>query len=127
LTGGVFANDPISIALPVVIGQLKIPIESIRVISIGSGVLKNQFLSQLHQNWGMVQWIPKFLNLHYDGMQKLTEMNALHLLGKDQYLRVNPTLEKQILLHDLKQINKIKEIALSYSVDSSLEWIRQNW
>ena len=45
----------------------------------------------------------------------------------ENYIRINPSIEKNISLDDIKFIKELVKIGESYSIEKELEWIGQNW
>lgn len=45
----------------------------------------------------------------------------------ENYIRINPSVEKNISLDDIKFIKELVKIGEYYSIEKELEWIGQNW
>ncbi|MBK7977447.1 MAG: patatin-like phospholipase family protein [Deltaproteobacteria bacterium] len=88
--GGIWANNPSLLALTEAVRRLQVPLDQVRILSIGTGVsLKYYSLSQVKwgfaRGWGISKFIDMLLNL-----QSLTANNVTRLLLPDgNYLRIN--------------------------------------
>jgi len=124
--GGMFAQDPASLALSLVMsptrGLAKAP-EEIVLLSIGTGIVKRYYEDAHNHDWGYVQWVPKMLNLFWDAMVLKSAAMCRELLGP-RYHRCNPDLETDIPLDDPLQLPTLVACAQDMDLAPTLEWIR---
>ncbi len=111
IDGGVFANNPTSLAIMEAIiaskkkaRELKKPdkklaIDEILVVSIGTGSLTRQFEFEQVKNWGQAQWIQPIISMVLDGQSEAVGSQLDQLLpdadgDPKQYYRFQPRLTK---------------------------------
>eukprot|EP01114_Cavostelium_apophysatum_P015552 TRINITY_DN4255_c0_g1_i1.p1 TRINITY_DN4255_c0_g1~~TRINITY_DN4255_c0_g1_i1.p1 ORF type:complete len:573 (-),score=155.33 TRINITY_DN4255_c0_g1_i1:93-1811(-) len=134
IDSGVFANNPLSIALPFVIGtgrdSLGIPAENVRVFSIGTGITQYKVREHVNEesDWGLLQWGPKMLGLLFDGQYKLAEQTCSLLLPKDHYFRLDPAfIDKHTGLDDVDSMDKIKLEVEKMPLDQPTRWLEKQF
>jgi patatin-like phospholipase/acyl hydrolase len=145
--GGLFANNPASVALAAAL-ELKIPIESIRLLSIGTGGTKNSMTiphsNLFHrgaENYGILGWLyprsegqtPSYLlmNALMEAGSATSHLVALQVLGNGQYQRVQVPLKKSIGLDDVGAIGDLqtaaKELFQSDAWGAIRGWVERNF
>lgn len=87
--GGVFANNPTSLALmEAIIDSKKTPnplrLEDILVVSLGTGSLTRRYDYERAVNWGLVGWVEPLLNITLDGSSESVAVQLEQLLPKAQ-------------------------------------------
>lgn len=102
--GGVFANNPTSLALmEAIIDSKKTPnplrLEDILVVSLGTGSLTRRYDYEKASNWGLVGWVEPLLNITLDGSSESVAVQLEQLLprAKDrppQYYRFQAFLDE---------------------------------
>ena len=100
IDGGVWANNPIMVALVDALSCFSVPRERIRILSLGCGDDQYAVGKMKTLLGGMLAW----KDIMY-GAMRLQSLNALGqaglLIGADRIIRVNaPTCEKKIRLDD---------------------------
>eukprot|EP01114_Cavostelium_apophysatum_P019533 TRINITY_DN6322_c0_g1_i1.p1 TRINITY_DN6322_c0_g1~~TRINITY_DN6322_c0_g1_i1.p1 ORF type:complete len:652 (-),score=98.30 TRINITY_DN6322_c0_g1_i1:24-1979(-) len=120
--GGLFAHDPSSLALSMVLGKLNKRPDEICVLSLGTGRVYHHYDDPSH-DWGYVQWVPKLTNCFWDGMLMKTEMLCRNILG-DRYHRLDPTFDKEISMDDPMQIPILTELAKNVDLSDTILWIQ---
>ncbi|MDU2147838.1 MAG: patatin-like phospholipase family protein [Paeniclostridium sordellii] len=130
--GGIIANDPSLVCLIHALDcGLAKSISNIKLISIGTGDL-NKKISIEKSNWGAIDWIINkevsypIINLILESNSKFSQYCIKKILDEN-YIRINPSIEKNISLDDIKFIKELVKIGESYSIEKELEWIGQNW
>ncbi|KAH3759873.1 patatin family protein [Pelomyxa schiedti] len=123
--GGMFAQDPSTGALTLAMshrnGGLGKCVDDIALFSIGTGLVKRYYEDQQH-DWGYVQWIPKLLNVLWDGMV-LKSINTCSSLLGDRYWRVDTELENDIAMDDPAQVPTLVPPAENLDLTTTLNWI----
>lgn len=126
--GGMFAQDPASLALSLVMsptrGIAKPPEECV-LLSIGTGIVKRYYEDKdgRHHDWGYRQWVPRMLNMFWDAMVLKSAAMCRELLGP-RYHRVNPDLETDVPLDDPLQLPTLVACAQDLDLSPTFEWIR---
>ncbi|MCY6369250.1 patatin-like phospholipase family protein [Clostridium ganghwense] len=129
IDGGVIANNPsiaaISIAKNQDFGNKNL--DEIYLLSIGTGFYPLK-INVDTSNWGTLQWIncPHLIGLLFDCQTQANIYYSSNLLG-NQYFRINPKLPYPIILDDYKEVPYLRCLAENYSLESTIEWLQQNW
>lgn len=86
IDGGVAANDPAQCAL---VEALKAghPIESVRLISLGTGQEDRAYLLKDARNWGLVDWARPLLDILFAAASDVTDHHCHHMLP-GRYVRL---------------------------------------
>lgn len=107
--GGLWANNPSMAAIIEATGKLKIPIENIKLLSIGTGIGNRYYTQKDADGWlrkacglfGLSFYGPKIveviLNLQSKSIQNMLGL----LLREDQYLRLNFESDNKLSLDDV--------------------------
>lgn len=88
--GGVFANNPTSLALMEAIidskkpGKTPLELKDILVVSLGTGSLTRRYEYDKAANWGLVGWVQPLLNITLDGSSESVAVQLEQLLPKAQ-------------------------------------------
>lgn len=88
--GGVFANNPTSLALMEAIidskkpGKTPLELKDILVVSLGTGSLTRRYNYETASNWGLVGWVQPLLNITLDGSSESVAVQLEQLLPKAQ-------------------------------------------
>ncbi|MBD2017489.1 patatin-like phospholipase family protein [Microcoleus sp. FACHB-53] len=88
--GGVFANNPTSLALMEAIidskkpGKTPLELQDILVVSLGTGSLTRRYDYEKAANWGLVGWVQPLLNITLDGSSESVAVQLEQLLPKAQ-------------------------------------------
>lgn len=86
IDGGVAANDPAQCAL---VEALKAghPIESVRLVSLGTGQEDRAYLLKDARNWGLVDWARPLLDILFAAASDVTDHHCHHMLP-GRYVRL---------------------------------------
>lgn len=95
IDGGVIANNPTMCAITEAKKQFQIPIDDLRVLSVGTGYLTEPLNGKASQKWGAIQWALKGKILDILSDQRIAAYQALTLCKPGNYIRVNSELVKQ--------------------------------
>ncbi len=107
LDGGVWANNPILPALAEAVRYLKIPIDRIDVLSIGTLSSENDFTDQLGK--GKVGWAPHSVDLFFAAQEHGSLILAESFLGPTRHVRVNQMTPIEIKLDDAEAIQEMAQ------------------
>jgi uncharacterized protein len=122
--GGIFANNPIMNALVDAVACFEVPMENIRILSIGTG--EGTFsLSETAQNGGLKDWA---IALPFLAAFRAQSKNALGqaflLLGKNNVVRIDvPESANQIGLDDVSRATKELPLAARSLVEGSGHYV----
>ena len=134
-----FANNPSTVGLGVAgsnFGGAK-PLENIVVLSIGTGFYPYQ-IQQDTRDWGELEWLgvpffyktknknePKepLLDVIFDGVS-LADAALTSMFLKDDYFRLNPTLERPVQLDDVEHITELLQLSEKTDLTETLEFIQ---
>lgn len=83
--GGVFANNPTSLAVMEIIIESKkagkeVKLEDILVVSLGTGSLTRRYAYEQAKNWGLVGWVEPLVNIMMDGQSESVAVQLEQLL-----------------------------------------------
>jgi patatin-like phospholipase/acyl hydrolase len=125
--GGVVANNPSMCAIAQAIheetgGQ---SLGNIAILSIGTGNFPH-YMTETNETWGLVQWAPHLISLMMEGSSGLADYQASQLLGK-RYYRLNPILQKNIGLDQVKELDYLVDIANLEVLDPVIAWLKKNF
>lgn len=105
LDGGVWANNPILPALAEAVRYLKIPLDRIDVLSIGTLSSENDFTDQLGK--GKAGWAPHSADLFFAAQEHGALALAESFLGPTRHLRINQQTPVEIKLDDKEAIQEM--------------------
>lgn len=112
--GGVWANNPILIGIAEAVSMFKFPLNSVHVFSIGTtNEIKGR--SKRLENGGLWQWKKEAVNIIMQGQSLGSSTVALHLLGKDRIIRINPDVPDGLFELDKLSDTKLLSKASHYS------------
>lgn len=107
LDGGVWANNPILPALAEAVRYLKIPLDRIDVLSIGTLSSESDFTDQLGQ--GKAGWAPHSVDLFFAAQEHGALALAESFLGPTRHVRVNQQTPVEIKMDDAEAINDMAQ------------------
>ena len=145
IDGGVFANNPASLALATAL-ESGIPRDSIRMLSIGTGANRSAMeiphfpIFQDANAYGIMGWLfparvgatPDYplVNLIFDAGVSTSERLAAQLLGPS-FRRVQVPLRSSIGFDDVQSIGALEDAAKAYFASESWpalrDWVRHNF
>jgi len=102
LDGGVWANNPILPAVAEAVRHLKIPLDRIDVLSVGTLTSERDFTESLSK--GKVGWAMQSVDLFFSAQEHGALLLADGLLGPTRHYRVNQTTPVEIKLDDTEAI-----------------------
>jgi len=105
--GGLWSNDPSMAALSMSLRQRDV--ENIFMLSISTGTPRPD-LSCKVDRWGLSQWLPYLVDFLFNSTSKASEFNCRSILN-DRYLRIDPTLDRPIVLNDVNAIDELVRTA----------------
>ncbi|MEI6242390.1 MAG: patatin-like phospholipase family protein [Chlamydiota bacterium] len=141
--GAVVSNNPSMVALSRSIDQKggNKDLKNIFMISFGTG--RNHHFISDDVKWGVTEWVldpsPLYplppnplIALVMDGTSAMVHEQCSQILGK-RYLRIDPFLEKNIVLDDWKSVGELVEEAKKLpetdpeAWEDLLDWVRKNF
>lgn len=148
IDGGVFANNPSTLALARVLGSGILgerKIQNIRMLSIGTGIAQN-YLPPSYQPHGPLRYGPTtwfwpeavghtpgipLLSILSDGSSIIDDFQAEMLLGEQQYQRINVQLQENIPLDGCSKIEQMRGLVHDYFASpewkKKIEWVQNNF
>ncbi|HBC3930629.1 TPA: patatin-like phospholipase family protein [Vibrio parahaemolyticus] len=105
LDGGVWANNPILPALAEAVRYLKIPLDRIDVLSIGTLSSESDFTEQLGK--GKAGWAPHSVDLFFAAQEHGALVLAESFLGPTRHVRVNQQTPNEIKLDDAEAFQEM--------------------
>ena len=102
LDGGVWANNPILPALAEAVRYLKIPLDRIDVLSVGTMGSESDFTESLGK--GKAGWAPNSADLFFAAQEHGALVLADGFLGPTRHLRINQQTPVEIKLDDAEAI-----------------------
>ena len=132
IDGGVYANNPGIVAIAQAISKKNQPAErasldEVVMLSLGTGVsltyIKGQAL-----DWGYAQWVKPLINVLMDGVAGISDYQAQQLLD-DRYHRLQIVFDpsETIPLDAVDKLDRMDQIATSYQLDRTIQWIKDSW
>ncbi len=108
--GGVWANNPVGVAAVEAVGLLKWEPKSVRILSLGC--TQAPFDAGLSRRFalGRFYWAKKFIEANFAAQDSSAVGMALHLTGKENLCRINPTVPKAVLLDSAASIGSLKDL-----------------
>ena len=101
--GGVFANNP---AMSAYVEATRMwPDREISVVSLGTGEITNRIPYEEAKHWGAARWARPILQITLDGSNHAIDYQLKHLLGADNYFRLQPMLTEGSQLDDSSDEN----------------------
>lgn len=112
--GGVWANNPTMIGVVEAVSMLNISLRSIKVLSLGTTIEVRKRPSRLDQG-GYLQWCQEAVKVLMQGQSIGAYTQALHLLGKDNILRLNPVVPDSLFKLDKLNFKELWAEASDFS------------
>jgi patatin-like phospholipase/acyl hydrolase len=139
--GGVFANNPASLALMEAIIDSKkagtpLRLEEILVVSLGTGSLTRRYPYDEAKNWGLLGWVQPLLNITLDGSSESVAVQLEQLLPKaekqpPQYYRFQQFLNSandnmdDASKENIKNLEQIADLIIAQRTDDLDEMCKQ--
>lgn len=121
--GGIANNNP-SLAVTTNLIALGVPLETIYVLSIGSGEKARQYDGPANASLGVVQWLPLMLNVLFDANAEAISQSCFHILS-DRFHRVNPVLVDDITLDSTSDYDSLVRVANDVDLEETYAWIEK--
>jgi len=101
--GGVWANNPMMVGIVEAISMFKVPLNAIRVLSLGTtNAIKGR--PKILDYGGFWQWKKEVVNVIMRGQSIAAFTQAQHLLGKDKVVRIDPKVPDKLF-----ELDKLSE------------------
>jgi patatin-like phospholipase/acyl hydrolase len=118
LDGGIWANNPVLPAIAEAVRHLKVPLDRIDVLSVGTLGNEADFTESLGK--GKAGWAPTSADLFFAAQEHAAAMLADSFLSRARHLRVNQQTPSQIKLDDKEAINDMALRGANVGQDSFL-------
>jgi len=112
--GGLWANNPSMVALMHSRKHFKVNFKNIAFISLGVGRSNATPNNPKKSSWGAISWNIELVKLALSSIQSSTESSVATFLRKESYLRVNPTLHKEVFIDDISQMEYLRSEAAAH-------------
>jgi patatin-like phospholipase/acyl hydrolase len=89
--GGVWANNPAMVALTEAVGPLGVPLDAVRVFSLGT-TTDIPHRSRRLDSGGLLAWARDVVEILLRAQSEAATKQVRHFLGADRVLRLNPTV-----------------------------------
>jgi len=116
LDGGVWSNNPVLAAIAEAVGHLKIPLERIDVLSVGTLGSEADFSGNLGK--GKAGWAPDSADLFFAAQESGAAMLADWLLSQARHLRVNQQTPNAIALDDTSALTQLCQRGSNLGMDT---------
>ncbi len=90
--GGLFANNPVGLAVVEAVGVLEWPRNELRVLSLGCGAEPLGVGLARYRNMGRLYWAPKVVSVFMSAQSSSSLGTAQLLAGHENVVRINPTV-----------------------------------
>ena len=132
IDGGIIATDPSLASIIYSIDKtLGKSIENIRLLSFGTGYYYNS-IKQDTSNWGAIDWVVSkdpdlpIISVTLEGNAKVSQIFSKKLL-QDNYYRLNPRMNRDISMDDVKAVDYLTKLAKEYDMKECVSWINDKW
>ena len=132
IDGGIIATDPrlasIIYSIDKTLGK---SMENIRLLSFGTGYYYNS-IKQDTSNWGAIDWVVSkdpdlpIISVTLEGNAQVSQIFSKKLL-QDNYYRLNPRMNRDISMDDVKAVDYLTKLAKEYDMTECVSWINDKW
>ncbi len=112
--GGLWANNPILVAIAEAKSMLHVPLEAMQILSLGTTTSLTKRATALDRG-GLFAWAKPSVEVLIDIQEKSAHTQALHLLGKDNICRINPVTPSNVFSLDKVDIRGLRAWAAERS------------
>lgn len=116
LDGGIWANNPVLPAIAEAIRHLRIPLDRIDVLSVGTMGNEADFTESLSK--GKLGWAPTSADLFFAAQEHAAATLADALLSRARHLRVNQQTPTEIKLDDKEALDDMRQRGANVGKDS---------
>ncbi|MCZ4096104.1 CBASS cGAMP-activated phospholipase [Streptomyces sp. H39-C1] len=116
--GGVWANNPAMVALTEAVGPLGVPLDTIRVFSLGTTTDVRHRHHRLDRG-GLLPWAGDAVEVLMRAQSESAAKQVRHFVGKNNVLRLNPTVPTGAVALDDVDIKTLSGLAGHVSRDVS--------
>ena len=97
------------------------------MLSLGTGVSLT-YIKGKTLDWGYAQWVKPLINVLMEGVAGISNYQAQQLLG-DRYRRLQIVFDpsETIALDAVDKLDRMDQIATSYKLDETVQWIKNSW
>lgn len=113
LDGGLWANNPSVVAIAEAVRYLGADLDSIALVSLGTGRRKRWDQHSRIKNRGKLGWASHLMPLQLDAVSVAADNQARFFLGEERYLRINEDLPVEMDLDDASNIDRLSELGKS--------------
>ena len=132
IDGGVIATDPSLASIIYAIDEdLGKKIKSIRLLSFGTGYCYDS-IKEDTSKWGALDWVTSkdpdlpIITVTLEGISQVSQIFSKKLLD-DNYYRINPRMDRDIAMDDVKELDYLKELVDKYDIKECTSWINNKW
>ncbi|MEV5920472.1 CBASS cGAMP-activated phospholipase [Streptomyces rochei] len=118
IDGGVWANNPTMVALTEAVGPLSVPLNAIRVFSLGTTIDVRSRHRRLDRG-GMLPWARDAVEVLMRAQSESAAKQVKHFVGKANVLRLNPTVPTGAVALDKVDTETLYGLAGHVSRDAS--------
>ncbi len=118
LDGGIWANNPVLPAIAEAVSHLKIPLDRIDVLSVGTMANESDFSEALGK--GIAGWAPHSVDLFFAAQEHAAASLADKFLSLSRHLRINQQTPSEIKLDDKEAIEDMVQRGINVGKDSFL-------
>ncbi|MEM7203903.1 MAG: patatin-like phospholipase family protein [Planctomycetota bacterium] len=122
--GGLWSNSPVLPAVAEAVGNLRVPIERIDVLNIGTLRAAYSFSNALGK--GKAAWAKPELDFCLVAQETGAEKLATNLLGPTRFLRIDQQPAQEIKLDDTSAIDDLRRIGQEVAEDTSAKCARDS-
>jgi patatin-like phospholipase/acyl hydrolase len=127
IDGGVVANNPSMCALAQALDRDtgRQSVEDVVLLSVSTG-RNPQFLDVENADWGWTQWAVdlRLISVMLEGNVGLADYQCRRVLG-ECYHRLDPLLPEAISMDDVKQIPRLRELAMQTDLAETIAWLER--
>ncbi len=132
IDGGIIATDPSLASIIYAIDEdLGKKIKDIRLLSFGTGYCYDS-IKEDTSKWGAIDWVTSkdpdlpIITVTLEGISQVSQIFSKKLLD-DNYYRINPRMDKDVGMDDVKELDYLNELVDKYDIKECTNWINNKW